>query len=342
MSTKLLKSVLIALAAVAVIAAGIVFARHLERDNQAVPKGAGTSTVFQSTGTADPIPTPEKPLTVNFDGVEYVYRDELSTLLVMGTDDNMDIPIVDNAVYSQADLLVLLVLNEQDKTCTMLQIDRNTMTNVRVLDGNDQFEGTALEQICMAHDYGSTPEIRCQNTVETLSQMLYDVPVDNYVSLTMDGITALNDAVGGVTVTIEDDFTGVDDTLIKGETVTLLGEHAENFVRARMTMEDDPSNRARMSRHRAYMTALVKQMRTKVEEDAGFALEVYSAVADYLTTDCAVDELSEYAAALSEYTLAGIVTPEGELEQGEHEEFYPDEEQLMQLVIDMFYEPYEA
>ena len=342
MSRKTLKTALIALAVIALIVVGVAVAMRVERSHQVTPTGAGTSTVFQSSNMAEPIPTPETPDVVNFEGREYLLRDELSTLLIMGTDDDMDYGTVENAHYSQADLIVLAVLNEQEKTCSLLQIDRNSMTNVQVLDEHDQLIGTAYEQICIAHDYGSTPEIRCRNTAQTLTQMLYGAPVDNYISMTMDGIAALNDAAGGVTVLVEDDFTGVDDTLVKGEEVTLMGQHAVNFVRSRMSMSDDSSNAARMRRHRAYMTALVEQVRSRVKQDAGFALEMFTAVADYLTTDCAVDELSDYASALADYELTGIVNLEGDLEEREHEEFYPDEEKLMQLVIDTFYEPYEA
>lgn len=67
------------------------------------------------------------------------------------------------------------------------------------------------------------------------------------------------DSVGGVTVMVNDDFTGVDDTLIKGEAVTLYGVHAMNFVRSRMSMKDDPVNINRLARQREYLNALYSQ-----------------------------------------------------------------------------------
>ena len=342
MSTKLLKTVLIALVAVAVIAVGIVFATRFERSNQAVPQGAGTSTVFLGNVSTDPIPTPETPDLVNFDGKDYTLREELSTLLILGTDDEAVDEDEGNLVYSQADFLVLAVFDNEAKTCTLLQIDRNTMANIDVLDDNDQITNTMFTQICLSHDFGTTPDLRCRNTANALSRLLYNVPINNFAAMAMGGIPSLNDAAGGVTVTIEDDFTGVDDTLVKGETVKLMGEHAFNYVHARMTMKDDDSNIARMRRHRTYMKALVEQLRAKSEQDPAFALEVFNAVADYLVTDCEVDELSDYVNGLSEYELTGIVTLEGVTEMTDHEEFYPDEEKLMQLVIDLFFEPYEA
>ena len=162
--------------------------------------------------------------------------------------------------------------------------------------------------------------------------------IDNYLSLTMAAITALNDAVGGVTVTIEDDFTGADETLVKGETVTLMGEHAFHYVHDRLNLEDN-RNTTRMRRQATYMTALVDKLREKLEEDNAFVLELYSAVADYLVTDCDINELGEISEELSTYELSGIVTPEGESVNGEYTEFYPDEAALQQLIADLFYIP---
>ena len=297
MKTATLKIILCTIATVAVIVTGIVCATRFEMSHAPVPEGAGTSTVVQTEApTPEPTDTPEptvKPETVNFGGKEYLWRDDLSTLLLLGIDDREADEEWEDVVDSQADVLVLAVLSEKDHTCTLLQIDRNTMAEVPVLDENDQFKTSVEEQICLSHDYGSTPEIRCQNTADAVSTLLYDTPVDNYVSMVMGGINALNDAVGGVTVPIEDDFTGVDDTLVKGETVHLMGEHAYNFVHERMRMADDDANSARMRRQATYMQALTEVLREKVEADDSFVLKLYDAVADYLVTDCAVDELSD-------------------------------------------------
>mgnify|MGYP000585160404 FL=1 len=69
----------------------------------------------------------------------------------------------------------------------------------------------------------------------------------------MDAVPILNDLLGGVEVTVLDDFSGIDDTLIKGETVTLHGDHALTYVRERYGLEDS-SNSTRMVRQRQYMT----------------------------------------------------------------------------------------
>ena len=337
MKRSTLKAILTALAVAVLAVVGVIALSRLEKRIEAPPEGAGTRSV--QTEEAG-ISGGEDAYVMTVDGRRYRRNEELSTLLILGTDDKMPDEDEGAFVSSQADLIVLAIFDRSARTCTLLQIDRNTMAEVTVLDGNDRPAGTALEQICLAHDYGTTPEIRCRNTADAVSRLLYGARVDNYVSLAMGGVTALNDAVGGVTVTVEDDFTGVDDTLIKGETVTLMGEHAFNFVHARYTMTDD-ANTARMRRQRAYMEGLTEVLRDGVKEEPGFVLTVFDAIADYLVTDCKVDELSAYAEGLADYALAGFIVPEGEVLHREYTEFHPDEDALLDLALELFYLPAE-
>ena len=63
----------------------------------------------------------------------------------------------------------------------------------------------------------------------------------------MDEIAQLNHVIGGATVTIEDDFSDVDSSLVQGETITLTDEQAYNFLSARMNVGDG-ENESRMRR----------------------------------------------------------------------------------------------
>jgi anionic cell wall polymer biosynthesis LytR-Cps2A-Psr (LCP) family protein len=131
----------------------------------------------------------------------------------------------------------------------------------------------------------------------------------------------------------------VDNTLIQGETITLTGEHALNYVRARSSMEDD-TNLARMGRQREYMMSLIQQIQATVQDDPTFMLTAFAAVAEYLVTDCNLDELSDYGTQLSGYTLTDILTTEGEAVLGDvYMEYYVDEDALQQQVVDLFYVP---
>ena len=86
------------------------------------------------------------------------------------------------------------------------------MTQIRILGVTGEPAGTFTGQLALAHTYGSGEEDSCENTVLAVSNLLYGMEIDHYVSLTMDGVALLNDLVGGVTVEVLDDFSGIDDS----------------------------------------------------------------------------------------------------------------------------------
>jgi LCP family protein required for cell wall assembly len=278
--------------------------------------------------------------TIYYNGRPYMKNENLSTLLIMGIDDEEFIEVNTDRNESLADFLLMAIFDSENKTCTLLQLNRDTMCTFPT----EGLEGSTIQlgyaQLCLSYNFGSGMEDSCENTVYAVSRLLYDIQIDNYFTVTMGAVPVLNDLAGGVTVAIEDDFTGVDDTLVEGETVTLMGEHALNYVRARYTMVEDGSNLSRMRRQRTYMTGLMDALRDKVQGDPMFLLEMYSALSDDLLTDCTLDELTDYASMVSEYEVSEIIVPEGEAVKGEvNMEFYVDEDALQQLVIDLFYVP---
>lgn len=280
--------------------------------------------------------------TVYYNGGEYRFNDRLLVLLLIGVDDeHLE---VNYALRNtgQSDFLILAVFDPAQKQYTLLQINRDTMANIPQPSLAGSKETYRYEQMALAHTYGGGGKDSCENTVKAVSHFLYDIPIDNYYAVTIDAIPVLNDLLGGVPVTIEDDFTGVDDTLIKGETVTLMGEHAVKYVRARSGMTDDDTNLARMRRHRTYMASLTEALKTAVNRDGAIVSQIYEALDSSMVTDCMLDRLLEYTDAFASYTSNGIVTPKGEAKVGkEFMEFYVDEESLKEQVIHLFYVPVE-
>ena len=347
MKLTTLKGILFAIAAVVLISVGIIFAMRFEKSHEAVPEGAGSRTASETTAQEGEFPSTVAQEygaveTIQYEGQQYVYNKDISTLLLIGVDDEEMIEVDRTRNDALADFLVLAVLNNADKTCTLLQINRNTMTDVATIGLAQEAFGSTYEQIALSHTYGNGLEESCEYTAGAVSWLLFGVPINNYLSMAMGGINILNEKVGGVTVAIEDDLTSVDAAFVKGSTVTLQGDQAEKFVRARYGLEDD-SNPARQMRQRSFIEGLVSKLRTDVEADPGFAIDLYASLDEYLVTDCDINELGTYSENLSEYTLSGFVTPEGETrlrEQTEFAEFYVDEDALQKLVVDMFYVPY--
>ena len=215
------------------------------------------------------------------------------------------------------------------------------MTQIQILGVTGEPAGTFTGQLALAHTYGSGEEDSCENTALAVSNLLYGMEIDHYVSLTMDGVALLNDLVGGVTVEVLDDFSGIDDSLMQGETVTLKGQQALTYVRSRGGMEDS-SNLHRMERQRQYLAALQQQLKAAVQQEDGFTLDALLQLNEYMVSDCTVNQLSDLGDSLAAYQVSDILTTPGEAQVGEEfMEFTVDEAALQQLVMDVFYEPVE-
>jgi anionic cell wall polymer biosynthesis LytR-Cps2A-Psr (LCP) family protein len=259
----------------------------------------------------------------------------------MGIDDREIIDYEGTGKNNQAsaDLILLAVFNKETKTYSLLQINRDTMCDMMTYDYFGTYAGMVHKQICLSHIYRSKHEDACEDTKFAVSHLLFDIEISNYFALAMDAIPIINDSVGGVTVTIEDDFSQIDESLVRGQTVTLMGDQAETYVRSRGAVTNSPTNLNRMSRQSKYMSALLPMLGQRTAESSSFAYSLFDKLSPYMITDCDYDQLTEYITQFSGYTLDKIVTPDGEAVVGEdeHMEFHIDDSSLRGIIIDLFY-----
>lgn len=242
----------------------------------------------------------------------------------------------------QSDFLMLLVFDNATQQSTAIHINRDAMTKVNKLSiGGTAVVESYTQQIALAYNMvdDDNDKIRCRNTIDSVEYLLNGAKVDHYFALTMDAIGASCDAVGGVELTVLDDFTGIDDTLVQGETVTLTGQQALRYVRTRYGMEDS-SNMARMERQQQYITALRDKALSRIHEDESFIVELVDAVDDYVVYDSSDQKMQKLIEKFDDYEFLGIRELEGESKLGEEFiEFYADEDATQKLVIDLFYTP---
>ena len=275
--------------------------------------------------------------TVTHNGVDYYPRQDITTILVMGI-DRFGV-VEDSGASSNSghnDLTVLLIVDESRQVCDVLHINRDTMMEVRMLGLDGRFAGTWFGQLAVAHTSGTGLKDSAENVAETLSDFLGGVRIDHYVAMNMDAIAILNDAVGGVTVTVTEDFSAVDPEIPMGE-VKLMGNHALNFVRTRKDVGDQ-LNLSRIERHKEYMDGFVEAFRAKRATGADFILDAYEAVAPYMVTDCSANLIASMIQRYEDYQIGQILSPAGENVMGEtYFEFHADEAALKELVLQLFY-----
>lgn len=160
------------------------------------------------------------------------------SILLLGTDTGE----LGRTEKGRTDTMILATVNPQTKQTNMLSIARDSRVTIA---GYGQ-----KRKINSAYALGGIPM-----TINTVQSFL-NVPVDYYVMMNMKGLEQLVDAVGGVTVDNDLDFTYEGHHFEKGP-VTLDGETALKF--SRMRYDDPRGDFGRQLRQQAIIQAVLKK-----------------------------------------------------------------------------------
>ena len=272
---------------------------------------------------------------VEINGHVYRYNSNLTNILFLGIDTHDTLNRFTNPAYAgQADALYLLTLDRSTGEARILQINRNAMVDIDIYNPDGQIMLTQPGQICLQYAYGTGNTQSIWATKNTISEMLLDIPIESYFVMNIDGISELNDAVGGVRITMPQDYTVIDSSMRSGARVHIMGDMAERFVRYR-NLDEFNSVSDRMSRQVLYITALLDNLCHRDGYGMYYVLEPYlgdivltnlepagfQELYNYNFTNCRVDQI-----------------PGEEVATDNWEEFHVDIDALQQYVIDNFYE----
>ena len=278
---------------------------------------------------------------LTWQGENYRLRKRLTTILLLGIDQNgFSASVGSYRNGGQADFQLLLVVDDNFKTVTPLQLDRDTMTDITVLSVLGKPTGTRHAQLALAHGFGDGRDLSCQLAASAVEDFLAGTPVNEYYAMNMDGIAPLNDAIGGVEVTLEDDFSVYDEAMTPGVTLRLKGMQAEYFVRQRYYVGDQ-TNASRLSRQTVYLHGAKEALSQRLHASAGFAGTLFDTLAPYTVTSMTRGYLINLANKLNGYQVLPIETPAGEHTIGSNGfmEFHADKDALLEQIIRIFYEP---
>ena len=286
---------------------------------------------------------------ITFKGQKYKYNDDLVNILVMGIDDyGLKGDKDTDANPYQADTIVLGTIDAVKKTVSFLSVPRDTVTDIKVLDLNDEVATIRKGPIAIAHSFGTQKEKTNETVTETVSELLYNVPIYRYVAIDITAIPDINDSVGGITVDIPEDLTKWNPKMKAGTSDYLLrGKDSVIFVARRDTDIDD-SAMGRMKRQVQYLKKLFAAVKAKTAANIMYPISLYNAEADKVATNLTLDEMTYLAKLLLDLELdedeIGSVPGQmkhiepGEIEDYDYEMGYVvDEDALKQLIIDRFY-----
>lgn len=277
---------------------------------------------------------------IEYEGVSYRPKKRLTTVLLMGIDRWEAEADSSYRNGGQADFQLLAVFDESAQTITAIHINRDLMAEITVMNLLGEPIGTRMSQICMAFSYGDGDRRSCELALESLSKRLNGIQIDSYLAMRLDGISELNDALGGVRVTLDEDFSVYDPEMTAGKTLTLTGMQAEYYLRYRYDIGDG-SNASRLLRQRNYMESAKEALMERLDESSSGINALFDAIDPYTVTDMSRGRLMNLASLAERFSNLPIIEIEGENTVGDSGlyEFYPDEDALMRIILDTFYDP---
>ena len=280
---------------------------------------------------------------VKHNGTIYAYNEEMMTFLFMGIDKDGDAKeVAEGTEGGQADALFLAAVNPKDQTVKIIGLNRNTMADVDIYNEEGAYVNTVKAQIAVQHGFGNGMEESCDYQCRAVSRLFYGLPIHGYAAINMAAIPALNDAVGGVDVTVQEDLSIKDPLLVEGAQVHLEGKSAFWYVKYRDTNQFGSAD-GRLERQKQYLAGFMQAAKETVKEDISVVTRIYSALRPMMVTNITSGEAVYLATELLDYDFGGkdgLRMMKGETVMGEvFEEFYADEEALYEMILDIFYEP---
>lgn len=276
--------------------------------------------------------------TIQYDGKTYQYNDHLSNYLFMGVDTRDSVETYETQRDAgQADAIFLVSYDRAERTLKCLMIPRDTITKVEIFNLSGESKGLTEDHINIQYAFGDGKAKSCELMEEAVSRLLYQVPVQGYCSLNMDGIPVMTEIIGGVELIVPDDsLAEVNPEFTQGAQVTIAGENAEQFVRYR-DIGKSQSAITRMNRQKVFLQAYVSKAQETATQDTALITRLYDGVQDYMVTNMGTDLFADLLEA-SYGSETEVETLPGEGVEGESfDEYIPDDDQLYEMIIRMFY-----
>ena len=316
---------------------------RLRLQKRAQSEGPQLASEAASETTTGEAQLPWKESYVRYDGEIYDYNSDILTFLFMGIDkqDTVVQQSESGVDGGQADALFLLVLNPRTKEMSVIGLNRNTMTDIDVYDENGGFIATTKAQLAVQHGFGDGREESCRLQEKAVRRLMYDLPIHGYCAINMSAVPTINDAVGGVDVTVLEDLTRYDSSLQEGAQVHLEGQQAYLYVRSRET-DEFASADSRLRRQKQYLQAFLQKAASQARSDVTSVARLYRAIEPSMVTDITADEALYLAGTAAGYRFGkdNFYMLPGETTMGEngYEEFHVDEDALYRLILGVFYE----
>lgn len=261
-------------------------------------------------------------------------------ILILGIDKEEEMPKPDDNSGSlgQADAIFVVSMDLENSQTSVLSIPRDTMVKIQTYDAEGRYSGFRKAQLCLQYAYGDGQSLSCELMQKRVEELL-GIPLHGYVALNLEMIPTLNDAVGGVDLTMDEDYTFINPAFEKGAVLHLMGNEARDYLQIR-DIQVAGSAYQRLNRHKQYIQAFYQQAQSKALENPLTIISLMQTLPDYMETDLETNEIISLIQMGMDCSFDEVSFRilEGEIVQGAiYEEYYVKQEELEKLVKEMFY-----
>jgi len=307
-----------------------------QANSQATAEPQPTPSNSQQTNSSPVITQQQELKRITVDSMEYIEKPQMLSILFCGGDYMAS--RAGRVAGERSDMIMVCAINGSEKKATLISIPRDTRALVAKVDQNS---GKVMEEqydkINSAFAYGGGPDrYSYQNTMRCVETFLntegtFGISIRHYTGLNVDGIPHIADALGGVTLKLTEDFPGIGQ---KGETVTLKGQKAIDFVRERHAFAS--SDLARTQHQQAFMIALAKKVQKMGAAES--IIRLYNEVTKYVNTNLITDEMVALSIILDKIDVDSI---EHFTIPGEWREpfIWPDVDKMKEIMLKTYYNP---
>ena len=290
------------------------------------------------------IVTEDAGKTLTYNGVRYRQNENLTTVLLLGV-DRADLNEVETqGSAGQADVILLIAEDTETGEIKILHINRDTEAEMMVYSGSGKPIGYQKHQICVAYSYGNRRELSCENTLATVSKLLYGMPISKYIAIDMEGVIEANETIGGVTLTSLEDLSMPDGTDVKaGDVITLHDQNCDHYLRQRT--HDLEGNNVRMLRQKQYIQEFAGTTIRQARSDFSIISKLYQTIMPYIVTDTDLSDVIFLAETfllhrnnIQMLGLEGTMDWVLNIHGYKVAIMYPDEDNLFETMLDVYYQ----
>ncbi len=284
-------------------------------------------------------------ITVN--GAVYQKNPNVVTVLMLGVDS--DGSAAKNSQGERSDMMMLCTVNLDDNTIDLTSLPRDTRTTVHDVDTKtgDIKDKTWITKLNHAYNRGGGQNkygaenamLATKDLIECDGQL--NIPVDYFISIDLEHLSDLADALGGVEVTLDQNYPDIGS---KGETINLKGNDVRLYLQNRKQMDDGEMDRQRHEQD--FMMAIARKIKELGAVQS--ASRLFTQLQDVVKMNLNIDQVVAMAGALDQVSLDEIERNtftenykmmNDELMGQDLDFFVMDEQELIDTMLGLYYTP---